>query len=112
MLAGIRRESRHLTGAPGKLLGIGSIHRQAHLAVVVEDDGIALLKAEWIDDRATVDAANTAFTRSFDTAGGPRRTAPRTFLIHERVVAKGGAVRHHGAGGGGQRKHAHRLDGD
>ena len=112
MLACMRRQGRHLAGALRKIMGAGGIHRQAHLAVMIEGDGIPLLKTEWIDGRPAVDAANAAFARPFDAAGRPRRPTPRTLLIHEGVIAKGSAVRQHRAGGGRQREDGHGFDGD
>lgn len=93
-------------------MGNGLIHRQAHLNIMVEDDGIALLKAEGVDDCSALDAANTTFAGPRNAAGGPRRAASWALLINEGIIAKGGFVRHHCPGGGGQREHAHRLDSD
>ena len=71
MLACIWREGGHLAGSLRKIVGIAGIHRQANLALVIEDNGITLLEAEWVDDRSTLDAANTALSGPLDLAGGP-----------------------------------------
>ena len=103
MLACVRREGRHLAGALRKIVSVGVVHCQADMVIVIKDDGIALFKAEWIDDSPALDAANAALSGPLDAAGWPRRAASRAFLINERIVAKGRVVRHHRTRGGGQR---------
>src|SRR5579863_6617871 len=90
MLARVWREGGKLAGALRKIVGVGGIDRQAKLAVVVENDGITLLKAEGVDDCAALDAANAALSGSLNAAGRPRRAASWTLLINKRIVAKGG----------------------
>src|SRR3989442_251842 len=103
MLACIWWEGRNLACALRKIVGIGRIHRQANLAIVVENDSISLLKTEWLDDCSALGAANTALSCPFDTAGGPRYATPGALLINERIVAKGRFVRHHRTRRGCQR---------
>src|SRR5437763_1817355 len=103
VLARVRGEGRHSTGALRKIMCVGVVYSQADLAIVIEDDSIALFKTERIDDRAALDAANAALSGPLDTAGRPWHAAARALLINERIVAKGCVVRHHRTRGGGQR---------
>src|SRR5947209_2657241 len=112
MLACIWRQGSHLAGPLRKIVGIAGIHRQANLALVIEDDGITLLEAEWVDDRSALGAANAALSGPLDLAGRPEHAASWALLINERIIAKSTFVGHHCTGGGCQREHAHRLNGD
>src|SRR6266568_3578450 len=100
MLACVWWEGSHLTCSLRKLVGVSCVHRQANLAVVVEDDGISLLKAKGIDDCATLDTADAALTGSLNTAGRPRRATAWTLFVNERIITKGGFIRHHCTGRG------------
>jgi hypothetical protein len=95
VLARIWREGCKLASSLRKSMGVGGIHGQAKLAFVVEDDSIALLEAEWVNNSSTLNAANTALSGSLNTTSGPQGTTPWTLLIHERIVAKGDFVRYH-----------------
>src|SRR5213595_1367085 len=95
MLACIWRQGCYLAGSLCKIVGSASIYCQSNLTLVIEDDGIAFLKAKWIDDRAALSATNAALSGSFYAASGPCCAASRTLLIHKGIVPKGGFVRHH-----------------
>lgn len=103
MLACVWREGRNLACALRKIVGVGRIHRQANLAIVVEDDSISLLEAEWVDDRSALDTTNAALSGPLDAACRPRCAAPWALLINERIVAKGRVIRHHRTRRGCQR---------
>src|SRR5579884_439404 len=87
MLARIWRQSCYLAGTLSKIMRIGGIYRQPHLAVMIEDDSVSFFKTKGIHHRSTLGTANTALTRSLHAAGRPRRSAHWTFLIHKCVIA-------------------------